>query len=80
MNLFTKIKGLFRKKTKPETSNTVSSSNINKILEEYRVLDRKRAEVISRLSRNWNYEDHEELKNIEEKLQALFESFPPRKE
>ena len=76
MNWLTK---LFGKKTKPETP-SVNSSNINKILEEYRVLDRKRAEVISRLSRDWNYEDHEELKNIEEKLQALFESFPPRKE
>jgi hypothetical protein len=79
MNWLTKIKGLFGKKTKQENSNTISSSNINKILEEYRVLDRKRAEVISRLSRNWNYEDHEELKNIEEKLQTLFESLPPRK-
>lgn len=39
MNLLAKIKGLFGKKTKPENSNTVSSSNINKILEEYRVLD-----------------------------------------
>jgi len=70
---------LFGKKTKSENPNTISSSNINKILEEYRVLDRKRAEVISKLSHNWNYEDQEELKNIEEKLQTLFESFPPRK-
>jgi len=57
----------------------LQSAQAISIIEEYRVLDRKRAEVISRLSRNWNYEDHEELKNIEEKLQALFESFPPSK-
>jgi len=33
---------LFGKKTKSENPNTISSSSINKILEEYRVLDRKR--------------------------------------